>query len=141
MNLPVTFSGIVQKHLGRGKKLGFPTANIEAPKDVKDATYLGYTYVDKKKYPSIVFVGVSETFGEIDRWAEAYLLDFSEDLYGQEIAIEIVQKLRENFKFATSDELIAQMRGDETEARKFFNSSSSRTCLPVRRRDTGSSIT
>ncbi len=114
------FTGIVKKHLGRGKKLGFPTANIEAPKEIEDGLFLAFTEIASKKYPSILFVGASQTFDETDRRAESYVLDFSGDLYGQEIEIEIVKKLRDNKKFDSQKALIEQMKKDEKVAKEFF---------------------
>ena len=112
------FKGIVKKHLGRGTKLGFPTANILAPKEIEDATYLALT----NGKSSIVFIGAPATFEEKDRRAESYILDFSGDLYDQEIEIEIIKKLRDNEKFDSEQELIDQMNLDEVVAREFFKS-------------------
>jgi len=112
----IKFSGIVKKHLGRGTKMGFPTANINAPQDIEDATYLALT----NNKPSMVFIGAPETFEETDRRAESYILDFSGDLYGQVIEIEIIKKLRDNQKFDSEADLIEQMNKDERLAREFF---------------------
>jgi riboflavin kinase/FMN adenylyltransferase len=110
------FKGLVKKHLGRGKKLGFPTANIEAPKDCEDGLYVGWA-VQK---PALIFIGANETFDEIERRAEVYILDFAGDLYDQEIEVEIIKKLRGVTKFDSAEDLIAQMREDERVARDFF---------------------
>ena len=115
------FFGIVKKHLGRGTKLGFPTANIPAPANLADATYLAIVNSNTVSYYSIVFIGSPATFDETDRRAEAYLLNFSGDLYDQEIEIEIIKKLRDNKKFDSEAALIDQMKEDESEARKFFS--------------------
>ena len=111
------FSGIVKKHLGRGTILGFPTANIEPPKELADGLYVGWT----DGQPSLIFIGVNETFGEIERWAEVYLLNFTGDLYGQEIQVETLKKLREVIKFDSAEELVGQMKKDEEAAREFFS--------------------
>jgi len=97
--------------------MGFPTANINAPQDIEDATYLALT----NNKPSMVFIGAPETFEETDRRAESYILDFSEDLYGQVIEIEILKKLRNNQKFDSEADLIEQMNKDERLAREFFS--------------------
>jgi riboflavin kinase/FMN adenylyltransferase len=115
---PMNFSGVVKKNLGRGKKLGFPTANIDAPDDVGDGLYLGLA----NKSPALVFIGQAKTFDETDRKAEIYILDFEGDLYGQEIEVEIIKKLRENKKFQTERALIEQMWLDEQAARRYFDS-------------------
>lgn len=125
------FSGIVKKHLGRGKKLGFPTANIEAPKNVEDGLYIGFCHsVPNDRKPALIFIGASETFNEHDRKAEVYILDFEGDLYGQKIEVEVLKKLRENQKFDSQEALIEQMKEDEVAAREFFGSKS-RACPPL----------
>lgn len=111
-------SGIVQKHLGRGKKLGFPTANIKVGKNVKDGIYVGT--VGPMKLPALVFIGVAKTFDEEKRWAEVYILDFDEDIYGKEIEVELKNKIRNNKKFDSQAELVRQMKKDELLAREYF---------------------
>lgn len=112
-------SGIVQKHKGRGKKLGFPTANIEIDKNVGDGIYIAT--VGPMELPTIVFIGAAKTFGEKKRWAEIYILDFDEDIYGQEIEVELIKKIRSNKKFDLQAELVRQMKEDELAAREYFN--------------------
>ena len=115
-----TFSGIVQRNLGRGRELGYPTANVFIPLDLPDGLFLGYTHLDSRILPSLVFIGPNVTFDETDKKAEVYILDFNEDIYGKNIHVEVVKKLRDGVKFTTVDALIAQMKQDELEARKFF---------------------
>ena len=114
------FSGVVKKSLGRGKKLGFPTANLDTPADVEEGLYIAWCKVKDKHWPSLVFVGASETFGETEKKAEAYLLDFDGELYGQVLEIELLKKIREVMKFNTPEELVGQMKRDELIAREFF---------------------
>lgn len=114
------FSGIVKKHLGRGKTLGFPTANIEAPKEIEDGIYVGTVHCNTGAYDSIVFIGAAETFGETDKQAEVYILDFEGDLYDTIIEVELLEKIRESQKFNNSEELIEQMKADEKFARGYF---------------------
>jgi riboflavin kinase / FMN adenylyltransferase len=130
----VRIKGVVRTHTGRGKKLGYPTANIDLNEDVSDGIYVGYTYLPPlhlplikgervRGYQSIIFVGAPEMFGESERRLESYILDFSDDLYGQEIEVEIVKLLRPNSKFESEEALIEQMKLDEREAREYFKSS------------------
>lgn len=114
------FKGIVKKNLGRGAKLGFPTANIDVPKATNDGIYTAITYCNTVTYYSIVFIGAAETFGESDRKAEVYLLDFDGDLYGQQIEVEVIKKIRDNQKFESEAELVDQMKKDEQVARELF---------------------
>jgi riboflavin kinase/FMN adenylyltransferase len=122
MNLPFTIKGVVTKNVGRGKKLGFPTANIAAPDNIKDGIYLGYTVFDGKRYPSLCFVGAAVTFNETQRFAESYILDFHGDLYGKTIALELEQFIRESRKFDSPQEMQRQIKEDERIARVFFAS-------------------
>jgi riboflavin kinase/FMN adenylyltransferase len=125
------FSGIVKKNLGRGSKLGFPTANISAPKDLADGIYVGLMSfkVDGEALmtmEALIFIGAAETFGETDRKAEIYVLDLTEvlkpndTLYDKEIIVETLKKLRDNKKFESEAALVDQMKQDEVEAREFF---------------------
>jgi riboflavin kinase/FMN adenylyltransferase len=117
------FSGIVKKRNGRGKSLGFPTANIDAPDQIEDGLYLAWTVIKPdmaQRYPSLAFVGSNKMFDETDRRAEIYILDFDSDIYDKEIEVEIIQKLRPIVKFHSTKTLIQQMQNDEREARRIF---------------------
>jgi riboflavin kinase/FMN adenylyltransferase len=120
-------SGIVKKGAGRGKRLGFPTANIDLPKDleIEDGLYLGRVEVNPstslgQKLASLIFVGANETFGESEKQGEVYILDFEGDLYGQKIFVEIIKKIRDVIKFSSVEDLISQMKKDEIIAKEFF---------------------
>ncbi len=125
MKLPIKIAGIVKKRLGRGKELGFPTANLDVDASAyEEGVYLGFTTVSPStglgaKLPSLIFIGAAETFGDTEKFIESYILDFSADLYGQKIEVEIIKKLRNNEKFASREALIEQMKQDEQAARVF----------------------
>lgn len=114
------FKAVVKKDRGRGRAMGFPTANFDLPQDIEDGIYVGLA--DKK--PALVFIGANLTFSENTKHGEVYILDFNEDLYGQEIEVEILKKIRENQKFESQAELVEQMKKDEAVAREFFGSPS-----------------
>lgn len=114
-------TGKVQKNLGRGTKLGFPTANLRLRQDYPEGIYLAWTILNGQKLPSLVFIGIAKTFDEPDRKLEVYILDFDEPLYGKNIEIELVRKIRDNKKFKSTTALIKAMGRDEMMARKFFN--------------------
>jgi len=118
--------GIVRKHLGRGKKLGYPTANIDIPLDVEEGIFLGYVHFhsvsnESEGWPSLVFIGRPKTFLDDKKRLEAYILDFNKDLYGQKITVELIKKIRDNIKFENSDQLVQQMKKDEAVAREYFS--------------------
>ncbi|OGE76709.1 MAG: hypothetical protein A3C85_04300 [Candidatus Doudnabacteria bacterium RIFCSPHIGHO2_02_FULL_48_21] len=114
-------TGIVEKNLGRGTRLGFPTANIRIKEaDLEEGIYTALTEHDGSKYPSLAFIGAAATFGENEKKLEVYILDFSHNLYGQEICVKLLEKIREARKFDTEADLVEQMNRDEKAARDFF---------------------
>lgn len=121
MNSPLfSLSGTVHKHLGRGARLGYPTANIAVSPDSPEGIFIGYTTFNEVKYPALIFIGAPITFGETDKKAEIYILDLSQDLYGSFLAVDVFQKIRDNEKFNSKEELIAQLKKDEAQARAYF---------------------
>lgn len=117
---PIKISGTVKSHSKRGRKLGFPTANIDILQGIADGIYVGFCHYDGVANPSLIFIGAPVTFDDPRRRAEVYLLDFDDDLYGEEVEVELVKKLRDNIKFNSEQELVAKMQEDEKEAREYF---------------------
>ncbi|MBX4187115.1 MAG: adenylyltransferase/cytidyltransferase family protein [Candidatus Doudnabacteria bacterium] len=113
--------GIVKQHMGRGTRLGFPTANLDIIRDVAEGVYLAMTDIDGLEYPSLAFSGPAKTFGETEKLFEVYILDWEKDLYGKEIAVDIIKRLRDVQKFDSKEDLIAQMKRDEEAAREYFD--------------------
>lgn len=101
---------------GRGKKLGFPTANLDIPANMEEGIYLG----EAGGQPALVFVGAAKTFGEKDKKVEVHILDFEDDLYGREMEVRTIKKIRENQRFQSEEELVEQMKKDEAVAREYF---------------------
>lgn len=114
------FWGKVRTHNKRGRKLGFPTANINLTKNIPEGIYLSRTKIQDERYSSLTFVGQAKTFGEIRFHAETYILDFNQDIYGKWISVKLLKKIRGNIKFNSAEELIKQMEKDEEAARKYF---------------------
>jgi riboflavin kinase/FMN adenylyltransferase len=110
------FKAIIKKDQGRGKQMGFPTANFDLARELEDGIFVGRA----QNLPALVFIGSNITFGETRRHGEVYILDYNEDLYGQEIEVEILQKIRENQQFESQELLVEQMKKDEQVARRFF---------------------
>jgi len=99
----------------RGRALGFPTANlnIQAQQALPgNGVYATLARVDSKQYASATNIGTRPTFGNSEKWVETHLLNYKGDLYGKEIRIEFVQKLREELCFASPEELRAQIGKD-----------------------------
>jgi riboflavin kinase / FMN adenylyltransferase len=111
----------------RGTELGFPTANIDL--DPKMAhpprgVYAGRARARDIWYAAAINLGVNPQFGGDPETTplrvEAYLLDFSGDLYGQEVRIEFHSRLRDELKFKTVDDLLEQMQLDVEASRRFL---------------------
>ena len=115
-----SFSGKVFRHLGRGTDLGYPTANIHIKPDTPEGIYVGYAMILSNSYPALVFVGRPLTFGETDKKAEVYILDFDQNIYEMNVDVSVLKKLRENMKFDSEEALVAQMQKDEHDAREYF---------------------
>jgi riboflavin kinase/FMN adenylyltransferase len=116
---PFDVDGKVVKGAGRGIDLGFPTANFEvAPKLVRPrrGVYAGRARVESTWYAAAINVGVNPTFGGDEAttpvMVEAYLLDFDGDLVGQTLRVEFLKRLRDELKFDSVDDLVAQMARD-----------------------------
>ena len=99
----------------RGRILGFPTANLDIkPQQALpgNGIYATITQVDDKQFHSATNIGTRPTFGEGEKNVETHLLYYEGDLYGKEIRVEFMQKLRDEQHFPSSEELKAQIRKD-----------------------------
>jgi len=102
----------------RGRVLGFPTANLDIkPQQALpgNGIYATITQVDGKQFPSATNIGIRPTFGETERRVETHLLNYKGDLYGKEIRVEFVQKLRDEQRFPSPEELKVQIEKDVRE--------------------------
>ena len=108
----------------RGRKLGFPTANLEIENHramLPNGAYAVNVSFNGKNYCGIANIGNNPTFNVNDRRLEVYIHDFNGNLYGQEIAVSFLKKLRDEQKFSSADELINQLRQDLQKALLFWN--------------------
>jgi len=108
---------------GRGKTLGFPTANINLNYPEKmipsDGIYLTVCTVGEKQFYGICNIGIRKTFYEEDRVIEVYLMNVANiDLYGQDIEMKFLERLRDEKKFVSSEKLIDQMNKDEKDCKE-----------------------
>ncbi|MBS1970555.1 MAG: bifunctional riboflavin kinase/FAD synthetase [Bdellovibrionales bacterium] len=118
--------GIVHHGDARGRTIGVPTANVTPTVDFvpRRGVYITQTHYRNKTYQSITNIGFNPTFhGEKDPpiKTETHLFDFDEDIYGQEIQVDLLQFLRDERKFSGIQELLGQIRSDIQEAKDFFN--------------------
>lgn len=109
---------------GRGGGLGFPTANLnvrDGQAVPPDGVYAGWAHVNGKIYQTMTNVGLCPTFEGTERTIEAYLLDYNGDLYGHELTVDFIAKLRDEKKFETEDELKAQVEADIRKGKEILN--------------------
>ncbi len=109
----------------RGRMLGFPTANIAPDLEQAlpaDGVYATRAFVGEVVYKAVTNIGIRPTFGGSQRLIEVHLLDFEGELHGQELEIELVEQLRGEIRFASAEELKAQIARDVEGARALLSS-------------------
>jgi len=109
----------------RGRTIGFPTANFAVPAErLLPANGVYATWVqlpgETQRRASVTNVGIRPSFDSSERTVEAYIFDFDQDLYGQRLTLEFVERLRPEKKFSSIDELVAQIRHDAEQARRLL---------------------
>ena len=112
--------GRVVAGYGRGVSLGYPTANLETPPNLAlpgDGVYAVWATVTGRRYMSATSIGARPTFGEGDRAVEAFILDYTGDLYGSDVELEFAHRLRGQIAFDSVEELKHQMRQDVDQVR------------------------
>ena len=119
---PFEIEGTVIKGHSRGKKLGFPTANISSKNEIiPQGIFFSYVCFQGQIFPSLTNIGTSPTFGPSKTQIESYIIDFNESLYGQTQKIHLLKKFRNEIKFNSSEPLIEQLKKDLAAAKSFFN--------------------
>lgn len=128
---PHRVEGVVVRGDGRGRGLGYPTANIAPPMHSAipaDGVYAGWftvlghgpaggSVLPGRRYPAAVSIGTNPTFSGRTRTVEAYVLDTTADLYGQHVAVDFVSRIRGQKKFDSVDKLVEAMGRDTDKAR------------------------
>lgn len=107
--------GTVVSGKQNGRKMGLPTANVSYPENKllpPDGVYSGYTRILDKKYPSLINIGKNPTFSGEKRTVESFILDFDKTIYSQDVTVEFAEKIRDEKKFASPEELKAQINSD-----------------------------
>lgn len=123
---PFALSGTVEHGEKRGRELGYPTANLLPPEGHALPAHGVYacraTLADGSVRAAAVSIGIRPQFESVlGVLVEAYLLDFDGDLYGQELELEFLQRLRGEQRFDGIEELIAQIERDVDETRRIAN--------------------
>lgn len=117
---PYRLRGKVGVGQRRGQTLGFPTANLHQPATLVpgDGVYAVRVHHGATRWPGAANVGPNPTFGEQARKVEAHLIGFQGDLYGQDLAVDFLSRLRDTRPFAGPSQLIEQLRLDVDQARR-----------------------
>lgn len=102
------------QHLGR--LLGFPTANLSIPDELiipLSGVYNGLAQIDSKVYHAVINIGKRPTIGDLKKdLVEVHILNFNEDIYGKELEITFLSRIRDEMKFVSLDELKVQIEKD-----------------------------
>jgi len=115
--------GRVRRGAGRGREIGYPTANLESRNELAPPTgvYATTVTIDGVVRPSITNIGLRPTFGDVEAPViETHVFDFDRDLYDRELRLSFVQRLRDERAFADVDALRAQIDADARTARRLF---------------------
>ncbi len=120
---PYRIRGLVVHGAQRGRKLGFPTANVDAIDTLLPGPgiYAGRALAQGKWWPAALSIGPNPTFDEHALKVEAYLLDFDARIYGDPIEIDFLARLRDVETFESVDQLVAQLHRDVADTRRIVD--------------------
>ena len=115
--------GTVVGGRGRGREIGFPTANLQTDNELvpPHGVYATTLTIDGIVHAALTNIGVRPTFGEQDLAIETHVLDYSGDLYGKTVRLSFVQRLRDERRFPDVDALTAQIEADRRRAERLFS--------------------
>ena len=115
------FSGKVIAGQQLGRIIGFPTANIEIAEDYKlipsDGAYAVMITIDGQVHHGMMNIGYKPTVGSARRTIEIHVFDFDQNIYGQQVKVQVVKQIRPEVKFSNTDELSSRLKQDDKEAR------------------------
>ncbi|MFH2011520.1 MAG: bifunctional riboflavin kinase/FAD synthetase [Pseudomonadota bacterium] len=118
-----SISGKVGRGKERGKGLGFPTANLESVEEIhpKPGIYVVNVCYKDHLYQGVVNIGYSPTFADNALSIEVHILDFNKDIYGEEVKISFVERLRDEKTFDGPEALVEQIKKDVEMTRRMFD--------------------
>jgi len=121
---PYSITGVVVKGKQLGRTIGFPTANIQLQETYKlipaNGVYVINAIHNGKSYKGMLNIGVRPTVDGTFRTIEANLFDFDQEIYGEELTVELLHYLRPEQKFSGLDALIQQIKTDKENTLKYF---------------------
>ena len=123
---PFALSGTIVHGTGIGRKFNFPTANLQTLNELipRSGVYVTLLSVDGLRYRGVTNIGLRPTVNKNkdgDLSIEAHIFDFSQDIYGREITLEFLIRLRDESRFSGEDELVRQIEKDICKAERYFN--------------------
>ena len=125
LNHEFTLKGSVVHGAKKGRDLGYPTANIEIKEDYKiipaNGVYVVNVFTDGNSYKGMLNIGVRPTVSGTGKTIEVHILDYTGDLYGKEIEISLLARIRDEQKFDSEEALISQLGHDKLSTLKFFS--------------------
>lgn len=120
----VSVSGTVVRGAGRGRQLGFPTANIQYEEDIlpPQGVYVVKAVLGKNEFGAVANIGTRPSFdNQITKlYLEVHIFDFKRNIYGKKLKVEFLKKLRSEKKFTGPQQLIKQIQKDVVKAKKYF---------------------
>ena len=119
---PYEIEGDVIAGAGRGRGLGFPTANIATPNEITPGgVFVTTVQIAGRSYPAVTNIGTRPTFGAEDALTiETHILGLRRNLYGESVQLRFLKRIRGERAFAGTAELKARLREDTAAARRFF---------------------
>ncbi len=118
-----TVAGEVVHGARRGRALGYPTANLEVRQEravPSDGVYAVFAVLGDERYLGVANIGVRPSFDNGARTVETYILDFDQDIYGCDLVVEFVERLRPEQRFASIADLVKQIGRDVEVARRIL---------------------
>ena len=117
---PVSLYGTVVHGRGRGKSVGFPTANLDPHHETLPpaGVYAAIGFIQRRRVRGVVHIGERPTFGDVEKTVEAHFLDFHADLYGKDIELSFLARIRGIRPFASKKALARQIKSDIRRAEK-----------------------
>ena len=122
LSRPYMVEGTVMAGDGRGRTIGFPTINLqtEFPLIPRRGVYISSVEIGGKRLPAVTNIGFNPTFDGQNRTIETYIMDFSQDIYGRKVALYFLDRIRDEVKFSSVNELKDRIREDVEIARTYF---------------------
>ncbi|MBO5813113.1 MAG: riboflavin kinase [Alistipes sp.] len=113
MSNMVTIEGEVIHGAKLGRRMGFPTANMEVSgADIENGVYLSRVEIEGREYKAMSNVGVRPSVDGKCRLLETHIFDFQGDLYGQTLSVHLIRKIRDEKRFGSVEELRQQLESD-----------------------------